>query len=82
MPMYSDPSMRSAEGFGVAYVQTSERYHPILEAHSGEDHHRLPVPSVFLLDRDRTINFQYVHPDHRVRISPDLLLAAARTWVD
>jgi hypothetical protein len=38
----------------------------------------LPVPAVYLVDGEGTITFHYVHPDHKIRLDPDLLLAAAR----
>ena len=50
-----------------------------LEDASGQKHHLLPVPSVFLVGTDGVIKFRYVNPDHTVRIDPDALLAAATT---
>lgn len=38
----------------------------------------LPVPAVYLVDGEGAITFHYVHPNYRVRLDPDLLLAAAR----
>jgi peroxiredoxin len=37
----------------------------------------LPVPSVFLLDRDGIIRFRHVDPDYRRRLEPATLIAAA-----
>ena len=49
-----------------------------LEEESGADHHLLPVPSVFLIDREGMIRFRYFNPDYKVRIDNDRLLEAAR----
>lgn len=38
----------------------------------------LPVPAVFVVGTDGIIQFHYVHPDYRVRLEPDVLLAAAK----
>ena len=39
----------------------------------------LPVPAVFFVGGTKgLIEFEYVNPDYRVRLSPDLLVAAAR----
>jgi hypothetical protein len=38
----------------------------------------LPVPAVYLVDRGATITFHFVHPDYRLRLHPELLLAATR----
>lgn len=42
----------------------------------------LPVPAVYLIDGSGTIEFHYVHPDYKVRLDPELLLAAARVGRD
>jgi hypothetical protein len=50
-----------------------------IEEASGQEHHMLPVPAVFMLGGTKgLIEFEYVNPDYRVRMSPDLLLAAAK----
>ena len=80
----SDSPMEAARAFGVAFqvdVETVERYRQVgvdLEEVSGEKHHLLPVPSVFIIGTEGIIRFQYVNPDYRVRLSADILLAAAR----
>ncbi|WP_148277089.1 peroxiredoxin-like family protein [Methylocystis sp. SC2] len=37
----------------------------------------LPVPSVFLLDREGVVRFRHVDPDYRRRLEPSALIAAA-----
>ncbi len=44
----------------------------------GDDRSILPVPAVFILDQKGVIQFEYVNPNFRVRIKPELLLDAAR----
>ena len=80
----SDSKMTAAMAFGIAYTldeQTLEQYKKYninLEEASGEKHHMLPVPSIFITTTDGTIKFEYVNPDYKVRIDPGLLLAAAK----
>lgn len=82
--LLADNKMKVAQRYGVAYrvdPETVTRYlqHGIdLEAASGEKHHLLPVPAVFIVGKDGIIKFEYVNPNYRVRIDPDLLLAGAR----
>lgn len=82
--LLSDSKMIAAQAFGIAFrvdEKTVERYKGLnidLEDASGEKHHLLPVPSVFIVGTDNIIRFEYVNPNHRVRISPDLVLAAAK----
>ena len=82
--LLSDADMNGAKKFGIAFRlqrETVERYKENgldLTERSANNHNLLPVPSVFLADTDGSIFFQYVNPNYKVRISSDLLLAAAK----
>ncbi len=86
--LLSDSKMIGAQAFGLAFKvdeATLERYKNLgidLEDASGEKHHLLPVPAVFVVGTDGIINFEYVNPNYKVRISPDLLLAAAKAALE
>lgn len=77
--------MEAAKSFGIAFrvdAATVEKYKGYgidLEQASGETHHLLPVPSVFVVGREGTVLFSYVNPDYRVRLDPDVLLAVAKS---
>jgi peroxiredoxin len=79
----SDAKMHAARAFGIAFRvddATYERYKEWnldLEKASGEPHHELPVPAVFMVDRNGIVRFAHWNPDYKVRISPEKLLAAA-----
>jgi peroxiredoxin len=83
--LFSDSKMEASRSFGIAFrVSDSviERYKKMnldLEKSSGENHHLLPVPSVFITGTDGTIKFEYVNPNYKIRIDPELLLAAAKS---
>ena len=53
-----------------------------LEEISGETHHVLPAPSTYIIGTDGIISFQYTNPNYKVRLHPDVLLAAARAYKD
>ena len=78
--------MAAAEAFRIAYrvddatLKTLAQHGIDLEAASGEKHHELPAPAVFVVATDGRIQFEYVNPDYSVRVHPDLLLAAARVF--
>ena len=82
--LLSDSELAAARALGVAYRVDEETFGKLqgygidLEEASGQDHHLLPVPSVFLIDRKGSIRFVYVNPDYTQRIDPETLLAAAR----
>jgi len=83
--LLSDSKLAAAQALGIAFRLDDEmaklfkRYDIDLAEASGETHRMLPVPSVFVLDKEATIHFQYVNPNYKVRIAPSVLLAAAKS---
>jgi peroxiredoxin len=82
--LLSDSQMIASRAFRIAY-QVDEATLKLfgqngidVEGASGEKHHELPVPAVFLVATNGVIQFEYVNPDYSVRAHPDVLLAAAR----
>jgi peroxiredoxin len=82
--LLSDSSMAGARAFGIAWQVNDKTpdYYLKLERASGDSHHQLPVPSVFIIDTGGVIQFQYVNPDHTIRLDPDVLLAAAKAAME
>ncbi len=86
--LLSDSSMAAARAFGIAFrvgAATLEQYKGYgidLEAASGQSHHLLPVPAVFIVGTDGRIRFAYANPDYKVRLSVEALLEAARVMGD
>jgi peroxiredoxin len=82
--LLSDSSAEAAQAFGLAFkVGAATRllykgYGIDLEEASGEDHHILPVPAVYLVDKNGILQFRYTNPDYKVRLSADDLLEAAK----
>ncbi len=83
--LYSDSRMEAARAFGIAFQLSADDvaayagYGVDLEAASGRDHHQLPVPSVFLVEKGGTVRWVYSNPDYKVRPDNAQLLGAART---
>ena len=42
----------------------------------------LPVPAVFVLNQGGVIQFEYVNPDFRMRLHPDVLIAMAKAALE
>ena len=82
--LLSDSKAEALEAFGIAYrvddetIKKYQGYGIDLEKSSGETHHILPVPSVFIVDTDNLLQFSYTHPDYRVRVPGSVILAAAK----
>ena len=62
--MVSDEGLALTRRFGIVF--------------QAPDRSPLPVPAVYLIDGAGTVELHYVHPDYKVRLDPELLLAAAR----
>ena len=81
--LLSDSDLKAASALGITYkvsdkmLEMLESYNLDIEDASGKKHHLLPVPSVFIVDTEGVILFEYVNPDYRVRIDSKTLLAAA-----
>ncbi len=82
--MLSDHRLEAARAFGIAFrvdavISTliEERYDSKLQRYQGESKDNLPVPAVFVVDKDGVIQFSYVNPNYQVRLHPELLMKAA-----
>ena len=94
-PLLSDPGAAIAEKFGIAYTIPPEhrRYFQSILINipfnnAGLSYHnateaswRLPLPAVFVINRDNTIAFAEAHADFRVRPEPNDVLAALMALV-
>lgn len=82
--LFSDSDAEVVKAFGIAFkvednlVNILREHKMDLEVSSGQTHHILPVPSVFIADEEGKILFEYVNPDYKIRISGNLLLETAK----
>ncbi len=83
--LLSDATMAAARAYHVAFrvddatIAKYKEFGVDLEAASGQKHHQLPVPAVFIIDRAGIIRFVHANPDYTTRISPEELVSAAET---
>jgi len=86
--IYSDSSLDATRAFGLAFRVDNElnkRYLSWdidLENASGETHHVLPAPATYIIGTDGVINFAYINPDYKVRLHPDVLVSAAKAYLE
>ncbi len=79
--LLSDSDMQAARAFGLAFKVDDEtldlyqEYGIDLAAASGRDHSELPIPGVFVVDRQGVIQFAFADPDYTVRLEPEALLS-------
>ena len=85
--LFSNPSMQVAQDFGIAFrlddktVKKFKLWGIDLEKASGFDHHYLPAPSTYIVGKKGIIYFQYTNPNYKVRLDPELLVAAAKSYL-
>jgi peroxiredoxin len=83
--LFSDPQAEAMKKFGVAYqvdnntvTNYKRKFNVDLESSSGQTHHILPVPAVFIVDRGGKIVFVHADPDYKVRMKGAEVPAAAK----
>ena len=86
--IYSDSSLHATRAFGLAFrvddalVEKYLTFGIDLEETSGESHHVLPAPATYIIGTDGVISFAYINPNYKVRLHPDVLVAAAQAYQD
>jgi peroxiredoxin len=83
--LLSDSSMETAKAFGITFQVPAElvskyknEYQIDLEAASGQTHHLLPHPAVYVIGTDGIIRFVHVNEDYKVRLEPAEILEAVK----
>ena len=77
--LLSDSKGEFAKMMGIAF-QAPEKYQSVLSKGSdGINTSFLPVPSLFIVNLDGEIEFEYISPDYKHRITNELLLAVAKS---
>lgn len=83
--LLSDATLDTMKGFGIAFYvdeQTTSKYKTSWDIDLNQQDNSgravLPAPAVFILDKSGKIKFSFVNPDYKERLSPELLLSAAR----
>lgn len=78
--LVSDSKLDLAKAFGLSFkvddktLMIYKGYGIDLEKASGETHHSLPIPAVYVLDTKGLIHFNYVNPNYKVRLNEKILL--------
>lgn len=76
--LLSDADLSAAKQFGIAF-KSPQNYDKFLPETSGGKNvdKLLPVPSVFILNKNGNILFEYINPNITQRLSASLLMAVA-----
>lgn len=84
----SDANIDAARALGIAFrasdatISSREKRGQDIEGSSMRNHGVLPVPAVFVIDRNGKLTFSFAEPNYKVRLPADELLAAASEVAD
>ncbi|TLU65400.1 AhpC/TSA family protein [Thalassotalea litorea] len=86
--LLSDFDSQMSQAFGLAFFtsqKVTDRYlakmdlqNPLQKNAAGDERLVLPAPAVYVIDNEGLVHFQYVNPNYKVRLDPQLLLMAAK----
>lgn len=77
--LLSDADLTLSRQFGIAFKAPKAYWEMLPKTTGGKNVDLLlPVPSVFILDRKGGIRFEFINPDFKQRLSPELLTAVAQ----
>lgn len=74
----SDSSTALIQNLGIAFKAPDKYGSKLKKASNGENNGILPTPSVFIVDKQGTILFEYISPNYKNRIDETLLLSVAK----
>ncbi|WP_245957556.1 peroxiredoxin-like family protein [Niabella yanshanensis] len=78
--LLSDADLDLSKKFGIAFKAPKGYWDMLSKTTEAKNKDMLlPVPSVFILDRTGVIQFEYINPDFKQRLNPELLKTVATT---
>lgn len=77
--LLSDSENNFSKAFGLVFEAPKNYEKYLMKGSDNVNSSIIPVPSVFILDKDGTILFEYIAPDYKHRLSNELLLAVANS---
>lgn len=86
--LYSDAELNAATRFGLAFKvddATFTKYKGFgidIEKASGQTHHALPIPAIYVVNTDGVITFAHSDPDYRQRLDVAKLVEALASMND
>lgn len=73
--VYSDASTKISQAFGIAFEASETKKKQLKKTSNDLNPGNLPVPSVFVVDQEGYIQFEYINPNYKVRLKEELLMA-------
>lgn len=81
--LLSDANLEVSKQFGIAFKAPKSYWEMLPKTTGGKNVDLLlPVPSVFIVDRKGVIHFEYINPDFKQRLNPELLKSVAHSIIN
>lgn len=77
--LFSDPQAKLIQDIGIAYKTPLMAKAYISAKTKGKVTDILPVPTIMIIDKNGEIQFEYINPNYKKRLSTDLLLSVLNT---
>ena len=76
--LYSDVNNQFSKELGITF-EAPLVYSPFLKKYSeGTNKDVVPVPTVYVLNEEREIEFMYINPNYKIRLKGEMLLAVLK----
>jgi peroxiredoxin len=76
--LLSDADGSFSKAVGIAFKAPDRYENRLFKVSDGQNTGHLPVPSVFVLNENGQILFEYINPDYKQRMSAEMLLAVLK----
>ncbi len=78
--LLSDPNGKFIQEIGIAFkTPTMLKGFIATKGQKGETSDLMPVPTVMIVDKEGVLQFEYINPNYKERISGEMLLAVLKT---
>jgi len=78
--LLSDPNGKFIQEIGIAFkTSTMLKEYITTKGQKGETSSVMPVPTIIIVDKKGVIQFEYINPNYKERISGEMLLSVLKT---
>lgn len=78
--LLSDPNIEAITSFGLAYKAPSNYTETLKKYSENKNDHVIPIPTVYIVNTEGLIQFQYANTDFKKRISSTMLISVLKAF--
>lgn len=77
--IFSDPNAELIQKIGIGFKTQDNLKSYLVKKRNLKSADVIPVPTVMIINGDKEILFEYINPNYKKRLSPEMLLAVLKT---